>query len=115
MNENFVSIELVGACNDNILCQVYLGKLFFKDGVLMLTYANEETPVKIKHFNKKRGGGMIEIPSWCNGEGLIILYIEPEKIRFTTGTNSAYQSGSSGLLINGGIEMISVLKQLNLD
>lgn len=116
-------VQLVGFANDNPLLQEYLGEfLFIEDNfgnkevepypVIRLycsaSHQIQNYPVKSINLHKKRVS--VSSPEWEKNQGLFLSMNEEGKWRFTTGTNSGWQGGSSGVLAFGGDQLLEVLR-----
>ena len=103
------TVVLVGICNDNPMLQTYLGTFCrsIKTGLPVIFHilsdGIETCPVVVYRDR-------YTFEKWSNGHGLEI--VKSDGIwRFYTGIH-AYDSGSSGLLINGGNEMERLYREL---
>lgn len=105
-NAKYATIQLVGNCNDNLFLQTYLGVFKFKDEKPIIVLNGESYPVS---YNKDAKS--IRCDKWLGNQGLS-MSLRDGVWRFVTGTNTGHQSGTSGILQNGGPEIHTLIQQM---
>ena len=107
------TVVLVGLCNNNPMLQTCLGtfKISIQASVpiLMNMLTDGMEKVTVDFYHSDRHGDSYTFEKYCNGHGLTIRKDENGQWKFSTGLHG-YDSGSSGILINGGPEMEQLYK-----
>ena len=113
-----VNLVVVGSCNGNPWFLENLGTLILieKDDLytpyLVHGVRTRRNPHDIVFSRRERGEYIFEVPDWCGVEGLRISLSTPEgRFWFTTGLHP-YDSGSSGPLAFGGVEMTEIFGRI---
>lgn len=102
------AVVLVGVCSSNPLVQIYFGTFALSiqdtNPVLINIFTDRVEKSTVDFYHSQRHGDSYTFEKYLDGHGLSIIKDENGQWKFSTGLHG-YSSGSSGILVHGGIEM----------